>query len=62
MEILETVKDHVKVSIAQTANGARVSVTIDRDDHNIDEAVKQAIVTYKKTIRKLVAEGIRVEN
>ena len=60
MEILE--RDHIKLSISQTANGARISVTIDRDDHNIDEAVKQAIVAYKKTIRKLVAEGIRVEN
>lgn len=58
----EIINDHIKVSISQTANGARVAVTVDRDDHEIETAVKQAVLLYKKTIRKLVSEGIRVEN
>lgn len=59
---LAELSNHLKVSIAQTANGARVSVTVDREDHNIDEAVKQSVLLYKKTIRKLVSNGIKVEN
>ena len=44
-------KDHLKVKITQGAKGARVEVTIDREDHDIDKAVEQAIEAYQ-TIHK----------
>ena len=55
------VKDHIKIHIAQSAKGARVEVTIDREDHDIDTAVKQAVEAYKKSIEKAKSENLKVD-
>ena len=55
------VYDHLKINIEQSAKGARVTVTYDRSDHNIDEAVTKAVETYKKSIEKLKAESMKVD-
>ena len=55
------ISDHLKVSIEQTAKGARVSVTYDRSDHDIDTAVKDAIKAYKKTVLGMNREHLFLE-
>lgn len=56
------VKDHIKIKISQTAKGARIEVTLDREDHNIDLAVQQAVEIYKKSIEKCESENLKVED
>ena len=53
--------DHIKVNIEQTTKGARVTVTYDRSDHSIDEAVLGAINTYEQTIEELKQRGMKVD-
>jgi len=57
----EVVNDHIKVNIEQTSKGARVTVTYDRSDHSIDEAVLGAINTYEQTIEELKQRGMKVD-
>lgn len=54
-------KDHLKVKITQGAKGARVEVTIDREDHDIDKAVEQAIEAYQQTIYGLKTKSLTVD-
>ena len=53
--------DHIKIHIAQSAKGARVEVTIDREDHDINSAVAQGVEAYKKSIQKLKDENMKVD-
>jgi hypothetical protein len=53
--------DHIKINIEQSAKGARVTVTYDRSDHDIDTAVSKSVETYKKTIQKLKDENMKVD-
>lgn len=56
------VNDHIKVNIEQTAKGARVTVTYDRSDHDIQEAVNGAVQTYETTIEELNQRGMKVDD
>lgn len=56
-----SIKDHIKIHVAQSAKGARVEVTIDREDHDIETAVNQAVDAYKKSIAKLKDESMKVD-
>ncbi|MDN5844735.1 MAG: hypothetical protein L0H53_00500 [Candidatus Nitrosocosmicus sp.] len=60
-EIQNTIYDHLKITIEQTSKGARVSITYDRSDHDIDKAVSKSVEIYKKTIEKLKAESMKVD-
>lgn len=53
--------DHIKINIEQSAKGARVTVTLDRADHDIDSAIDQAVHTYKGTIEALKVENMKVD-
>ncbi len=55
------INDHIKVNIEQTAKGARVTVTYDRSDHDIQEAVNGAIQAYETTILELKERGLKVD-
>ena len=55
------VNDHIKISIEQTAKGARVTATLDRSDHDIDKAVAQAVETYMHTIDLLKENKMKVD-
>ena len=55
------INDHIKVNIEQTAKGARVTVTYDRSDHNVEEAVNGAIQAYETTILELKERGLKVD-
>lgn len=57
----QTSADHIKVNIEQTAKGARVTITLDRSDHDIDKAVEQAIETYERTLLGLKTHGFKVD-
>lgn len=57
----QVIGDHIKIAIEQTVKGARVTATIDRSDHDIDEAVGQAVRTYKETIEHLKEMGLKVD-
>lgn len=63
METVNTTqtKNHVKISIEQTAKGARVTATLDREDHEIDKAIEQAVDAYIGTIDKLKGLDLKVD-
>lgn len=54
-------KNHIKINIEQSAKGARVTVTLDREDHEIDKAIDQAVNAYIGTIDKLKELDLRVD-
>ena len=58
----QIINDHIKVNIEQTAKGARVTVTYDRSDHNVEEAVNGAIQAYETTIAELQQRGMKVDD
>lgn len=60
-ERMESVYDHIKINIEQSAKGVRCTVTLDRSDHNIDEAIRQAVATYRGTLYALKSESIKVD-
>ena len=60
-ERVESVYDHIKINIEQSAKGARVTVTYDRSDHDIEVAVEDAILTYVQTIKNLKEQGLKVD-
>jgi hypothetical protein len=53
--------DHLKINIEQSSKGSRVTVTYDRSDHNIDEAVLKAVEMYKKTLETLRTQGLKID-
>ncbi len=57
-----SIYDHLKINIEKTSKGARVSVTYDRSDHEIDKAVDEAVDLYQKTIAELEKRGLQVEH
>jgi len=60
-EQLFYIKDHIQVKIDQTAKGARVTVTVDRSDHDIGSAVSQAIQVYESSIKGLEEKSLLVD-
>jgi len=58
---LYSINDHIKIHIAQSAKGARVEVTIDREDHDIDKAVEQGIEAYEKSLQGLIKKNLKVD-
>ena len=56
-----SIYDHLKINIEQSVKGSRVTVTYDRSDHNIDEAVLKAVEMYKKTLDTLKSQGLKVD-
>lgn len=61
-EPITSIYDHLKINIEMTAKGfARCTVTYDRSDHNIDEAVNKAVEMYKKTLDTLKDQGLKVD-
>lgn len=57
----QVIGDHIKIVIEQSAKGARVTATLERADHDIDEAVYQAVRTYRETIIRLKEMGLKVD-
>lgn len=57
----QVINDHIKVNIEQTAKGCRTTVTFDRSDHNIDEAVTKAVELFKKTTDELKKQGVKID-
>lgn len=55
------VYDHLKINIEQSSKGARVTVTYDRSDHDIDEAVGRAAKLYQDTIEHLKEMNMKVD-
>lgn len=60
-EINTSIYDHLKINVEMSSKGARVNVTYDRSDHNIDEAVNKAVEMYKKTLDTLKSQGLKVD-
>lgn len=56
-----SIYDHLKINIEQTAKGARVTVTYDRSDHDLDIAVSKSVELYKKTVEELKANNMKVD-
>lgn len=61
VETTQVISDHIKIGIEQSSKGARVSVTYDRSDHDIEVAVEDAILTYVTTIKNLKEQGMKVD-
>lgn len=57
-----SINDHIKINIEQSAKGARVIVTLDRSDHDINKAVEQAIEIYQKSIQGLKNRSLKVDD
>lgn len=55
------ISDHIKINIEQSAKGARVTVTYDRSDHDLEVAVHDAVVLYKSTLAELKNELLKVD-
>lgn len=60
-EQTQVINDHIKINIEQSAKGARVTVTYDRSDHDIEVAVMDAILIYETTIKNLKDQGLKVD-
>lgn len=60
-DLYSTINDHIKIHIAQSSKGARVEVTIDREDHDIDKAVEQGIEAYEKSLQGLIKKDLKVD-
>lgn len=60
-QITESIYDHIKINIEQTAKGARVTVTYDRSDHALEIAIPKSVEIYRKTIEELKAQNLKVD-
>lgn len=60
-ETMTSIYDHLKINIEQTAKGARINVTLDRSDHDIEKAITQAVATYKETLNRLKETGLKID-
>lgn len=55
------INDHIKINIEQSSKGARCTVTYDRSDHNMEDAVNGAVECYLATIKQLKEAGAKVD-
>lgn len=60
-QVTASIYDHIKINIEQTVKGARVTVTYDRSDHDIDLAVSKSVELYKKTVDTLKTQNLKVD-
>ncbi|MDN5844745.1 MAG: hypothetical protein L0H53_00550 [Candidatus Nitrosocosmicus sp.] len=60
--MMTSIYDHLKISILQSSKGARVEVTYDRSDHDLDIAVSKSVELYKKTIEALKTQNLKVDD
>lgn len=62
IERVESIYDHIKINIEQTVKGARCTVTYDRSDHKIEQAVTAAVDAYALTIQELKSRELKVDD
>lgn len=54
-------EDHIKIGIEQSAKGARVTISLDRADHDIEKAITQSVNAYQGAIGELKSRGLKVD-